>query len=120
MFRDSTLRLHLMSSKTVTWVARVSPDIATTVYADGTGGAYQLKKLEIELPDGTVKKLDPTGEGGNTYSYTVEPGKPYTFVAYYTPIAVVYHLNDTDIDGKLAQEGNTLGSLKGWHAAADV
>ena len=93
-------------------VARVSPDIATTVYAVGTGGAYQLKKLEIELPDGTVKKLDPTGEGGNTYSYTVEPGKPYTFVAYYTPIAVVYHLNDTDIDGKLAQEGNTLGSLK--------
>lgn len=93
-------------------VARVSPDIATTVYADGTGGAYQLKKLEIELSDGTVKKLDPTGEGGNTYSYTVEPGKPYTFVAYYTPIAVVYHLNDTDIDGKLAQEGNTLGSLK--------
>ena len=93
-------------------VATVSPDITTTVYADGTGGAYQLKKLEIELPDGTVKKLDPTGEGGNTYSYTVEPGKPYTFVAYYTPIAVVYHLNDTDIDGKLAQEGNTLGSLK--------
>lgn len=93
-------------------VATVSPDITTTVYADGTGGAYQLKKLEIELPDGTVKKLDPTGEGGNTYSYTVKPGKPYTFVAYYTPIAVVYHLNDTDIDGKLAQEGNTLGSLK--------
>lgn len=93
-------------------VATVSPDITTTVYADGTGGAYQLKKFEIELPDGTVKKLDPTGEGGNTYSYTVEPGKPYTFVAYYTPIAVVYHLNDTDIDGKLAQEGNTLGSLK--------
>lgn len=93
-------------------VATVSPDITTTVYADGTGGAYQLKKLEIELPDGTVKKLDPTGEGGSTYSYTVEPGKPYTFVAYYTPIAVVYHLNDTDIDGKLAQEGNTLGSLK--------
>ena len=93
-------------------VATVSPDITMTVYADGTGGAYQLKKLEIELPDGTVKKLDPTGEGGNTYSYTVEPGKPYTFVAYYTPIAVVYHLNDTDIDGKLAQEGNTLGSLK--------
>ena len=93
-------------------VATVSPDITTTVYADGTGGAYQLKKLEVELPDGTVKKLDPTGEGGNTYSYTVEPGKPYTFVAYYTPIAVVYHLNDTDIDGKLAQEGNTLGSLK--------
>lgn len=93
-------------------MATVSPDIATTVYADGTGDTYQLTKLEIELPDGTVKKLEPTGEGGNTYSYTVEPGKPYTFVAYYTPIAVVYHLNDTDIDGKLAQEGNTLGSLK--------
>lgn len=94
-------------------VATVSPDITTTVYADGAGGTYQLKKLEIELSDGTVKKLEPTGEGGNTYSYPVEPGKPYTFVAYYTPIAVVYHLNDTDIDGRLAQEGDRLGSLKG-------
>lgn len=93
-------------------VATVSPDITTTVYADGTGGAYRLKKLEIELSDGTVKKLEPTGEGGNTYSYPVEPGKPYTFVAYYTPIAVVYHLNDSDVDGKLAQEGDKLGDLK--------
>ena len=93
-------------------VATVSPDITTTVYADGAGGTYQLKKLEIELFDGTVKKLEPTGEGGNTYSYPVEPGKPYTFVAYYTPIAVVYHLNDSDVDGKLAQEGDKLGDLK--------
>lgn len=93
-------------------VATVSPDITTTAYADGAGGTYQLKKLEIELSDGTVKKLEPTGEGGNTYSYPVEPGKPYTFVAYYTPIAVVYHLNDSDVDGKLAQEGDKLGDLK--------
>ena len=93
-------------------VATVSPDIRTTVYADGTGGAYQLKKLEIELPDGTVEQLEPTDEGGNTYSCPVEPGKPYTFVAYYTPIAVVYHLDDNAIDGKLAQEGKTLGSLR--------
>lgn len=93
-------------------VATVSPDIRTTVYADGTGGAYQLKKLEIELPDGTLEQLEPTDEGGNTYSCPVEPGKPYTFVAYYTPIAVVYHLDDNAIDGKLAQEGKTLGSLK--------
>ena len=93
-------------------VATVSPDIRTTVYADGTGGAYQLKKLEIELPDGTVEERKPTGEGGNTYSYPVEPGKPFTFVAYYTPIAVVYHLDDNHVDGKLAQEDDTLGSLK--------
>lgn len=95
-------------------VATVRPDVTTTVYADGTGGAYQLKKLEIELelPDGSVEVLNPTDEGSNTYSYQVDPGKPYTFVAYYTPIAVVYHLNDTKIDGKLAQEGDSLGSLK--------
>lgn len=93
-------------------MATVSPDITTAVYADGTGGAYQLKKLEIELPDGTVEQLKPTAEGGNTYSCPVEPGKPYTFVAYYTPIAVVYHLDDNDVDGKLAQEGDTLGNLK--------
>lgn len=95
--------------------ATVTPDITTTVYADGTGGVYQLKKLEIELelPDGSVEVLSPTDVGGNIYSYPVDLGKSYTFVAYYTPIAVVYHLNDTDIDGKVAQEDQKLGDLKG-------
>lgn len=89
--------------------ATVTPDIETTVYKSG-GERYKLNKVEIELPNGEVKELE--SDGNNSYTYPVEPGKPYTFVAYYTPIAVVYHLNDTDIDGKLAQEGNTLGSLK--------
>lgn len=89
--------------------ATVTPDIATTVYKSGDE-LYKLDKVEIELPNGEVKELE--SDGNNSYTYPVEPGKPYTFVAYYTPIAVVYHLNDTDIDGKLAQEGNTLGSLK--------
>lgn len=89
--------------------ATVTPDIATTVYKSGDE-LYKLNKVEIELPNGEVKKLDSAD--GSSYSYPVEPGKPYTFVAYYTPIAVVYHLNGTDIDGKLAQEGDTLGSLK--------
>lgn len=89
--------------------ATVTPDIETTVYKSG-GELYKLNKVEIELPNGEVKELE--SDGNNSYAYPVEPGKPYTFVAYYTPIAVVYHLNDTDIDGKLAQEGNTLGSLK--------
>ena len=89
--------------------ATVTPDIETTVYKSG-GELYKLNKVEIELPNGEVKELE--SDGNNSYTYPVEPGKPYTFVSYYTPIAVVYHLNDTDIDGKLAQEGNTLGSLK--------
>lgn len=89
--------------------ATVTPDVATPVYKSG-GELYKLNKVEIELPNGEVKTLDSTD--GSSYSYPVEPGKPYTFVAYYTPIAVVYHLNGSDIDGKLAQEGDTLGSLK--------
>lgn len=89
--------------------ATVTPDIETTVYKSG-GELYKLNKVEIELPNGEVKELE--SDGNNSYTYPVEPGKPYTFVSYYTPIAVVYHLNGTDIDGKLAQEGDTLGSLK--------
>lgn len=89
--------------------ATVTPDIETTVYKSGSE-LYKLNKVEIELPNGEVKELD--SDGNNSYTYPVEPGKPYTFVAYYTPIAVVYHLNDEDIDGKLAQEGDSLGSLK--------
>lgn len=89
--------------------ATVTPDIATTVYKSG-GELYKLNKVEIELPNGEVKELEPNG--GNSYSYPVEPGGAYTFVAYYSPLAVVYHLNAKDVDGKVAQQGDSLGSLK--------
>ena len=89
--------------------ATVTPDIATTVYKSGDE-LYKLDKVEIELPNGEVKELKSNGD--NSYSYSVEPGGAYTFVAYYSPLAVVYHLNATDVDGKVAKQGDTLGSLK--------
>lgn len=90
--------------------ATVTPDIATTVYKSGDE-LYKLDKVEIELPNGEVKKLESNGD--NSYSYSVEPGGTYTFVAYYSPLAVVYHLNATDVDGKVAQRDDTLGNLNG-------
>ncbi len=90
--------------------ATVIPDIATTVYKSGDE-LYKLDKVEIELPNGEVKELESNGD--NSYSYSVEPGGTYTFVAYYSPLAVVYHLNATDVDGKVAQQGDMLGNLDG-------
>ena len=89
--------------------ATVTPDIETTVYKSG-GELYKLNKVEIELPNGEVKELESAD--GNSYSHQVKPGGTYTFVAYYSPLAVVYHLNAKDVDGKVAQKGDTLGSLK--------
>lgn len=89
--------------------ATVTPDIETTVYKSG-GELYKLNKVEVELPNGEVKELDSAD--GNSYSYQVEPGGTFTFVAYYSPLAVVYHLNAKDVDGKVAQQGDSLGSLK--------
>ena len=89
--------------------ATVTPDVTTPVYKSG-GELYKLQKVEIELPNGEVEEIEPNG--GNSYSYQVEPGGTYTFVAYYSPLAVVYHLNATDVDGKVAQQGDSLGSLK--------
>ncbi len=91
--------------------ATVTPDIATTVYKAG-GELYKLQKVEIELPNGEIKTLPYDVEHG-TCSYPVEPGGAYTFVAYYSPLAVVYHLNAKDVDGKVAQKGDTLGNLDG-------
>lgn len=91
--------------------ATVTPDIATTVYKAG-GELYKLQKVEIELPNGEIKTLPYDVEHG-TCSYPVEPGGAYTFVAYYSPLAVVYHLNATDVDGKVAQQGDMLGNLDG-------
>lgn len=90
--------------------ATVTPDIATKVYKSGDE-LYKLNKVEIELPNGEVKELE--SNGNNSYTYPVEPGGAYTFVAYYSPLAVVYHLNAKDVDGKVAQKGDMLGSLDG-------
>lgn len=90
--------------------ATVTPDVTTPVYKAG-GELYKLQKVEIELPNGEVKELE--SNGNNSYTYPVEPGGAYTFVAYYSPLAVVYHLNAKDVDGKVAQKGDMLGSLDG-------
>lgn len=90
--------------------ATVTPDVTTPVYKAG-GELYKLQKVEIELPNGEVKVLDSAGN--NSYSYSVEPNGAYTFVAHYTPLAVVYHLNASEVDGKVAQQGDMLGNLNG-------
>lgn len=89
--------------------ATVTPDVTTPVYKAG-GELYKLQKVEIEFPNGEVEDIEPNGD--NSYSHQVEPGGAYTFVAYYSPLAVVYHLNARDVDGKVAQQGDSLGSLK--------
>ena len=90
--------------------ATVTPDVTTPVYKAG-GELYKLQKVEIELPNGEVEEIEPNGD--NSYSHQVEPGGTYTFVAYYSPLAVVYHLNAKDVDGKVAQQGDRLGNLTG-------
>lgn len=90
--------------------ATVTPDVTTPVYKAG-GELYKLQKVEIELPNGEVEEIEPNGD--NSYSHQVEPGGAYTFVAYYSPLAVVYHLNAKDVDGKVAQQGDRLGNLDG-------
>lgn len=90
--------------------ATVTPDVTTPVYKAG-GELYKLQKVEIELPNGEVEDIEPNGD--NSYSHQVEPGGAYTFVAYYSPLAVVYHLNAKDVDGKVAQQGDMLGNLDG-------
>ena len=91
--------------------ATVTPDVTMPVYKAG-GKLYELQKVEIELPNGEIKTLPYDVEHG-TCSYSVEPGGAYTFVAYYSPLAVVYHLNAKDVDGKVAQKGDMLGNLDG-------
>lgn len=90
--------------------ATVTPDVTTPVYKAG-GELYKLQKVEIELPNGEAEEIEPNGD--NSYSHQVEPGGVYTFVAYYSPLAVVYHLNAKDVDGKVAQQGDMLGNLDG-------
>lgn len=91
-----------------TATASVSPDITTTVLKSGTE-LYTITRVDVERDGEVIASLDPNSS--NSYSYEIEAGPAYTFVAYYSPLAVVYHVNDSETVVQIAESGSTLGSL---------
>lgn len=84
----------------------ITPDLDTYVTGN-SGQKYILTSLVRIYEDGTEEILLIDSDG--TYKYTVEAGKTYTFMANYEPAAIVYHMNDTDIQTEIRTTGEVVG-----------
>lgn len=88
----------------------LTADIDTLV-GQGTTEKYRLTSFTVERDDGTVETLTPTAtDKANQFTYKVRSGEPYVFVAYYEPLAVSYHVSDTDVSVLVKNKGESLGA----------
>ncbi|MFN6432312.1 hypothetical protein EUCA11A_39980 [Eubacterium callanderi] len=79
-----------------------------TYVSGNTGEKYKLISMEcVNQTKGTRETLTANAQG--TFDYTVTAGESYRFIANYEPLAVIYHLNDTDKKVFVRNSGDTLG-----------
>ncbi len=84
-------------------------DVSTPV-GTGTEEMYRLTDFKVEREDGSVETLVCDEGDPATFTYTVRPGEHYVFVAYYEPLAVSYHVSETDVKVFVKNKGETLGA----------
>ena len=86
----------------------IQPNINTFVIGN-SGEKYVLSSLVRVYEDGTEEILQ--SNGNNTYTYIIEAGKKYTFMAKYENIILIYHLNETDFKTEVRKSGETIGTM---------
>lgn len=87
----------------------LTADVSTTVGAD-SAETYRLTAFKVEREDGSVETLASVPDAGNEFAYSVRPGERYVFVAYYEPLAVSYHVSETDVQVFAKNRGDALGA----------
>lgn len=111
---DYTQTLGAGGSVTLTLTAYDDKDAVV----DGQDTKYQLQYVEMITNPGTdsqiVERLNLSDgtQDGQAYAFVLENfdlGLPYKFIAYYEPLTVVYHLDDTEVDIDIRNSGELLG-----------
>lgn len=93
---------------TVTAESNVTPVLSSKP----DGSKYKLSSMTCQY-DGVEKKLTLT-PSGNGYVYTgeVTVGKSYQFVAYYSPLLLMYHQDDNNtIKTVVRESGEKVGAM---------
>lgn len=90
-----------------TGVVTFTCDTSTVVLKDTTEPTYQLQKVTVYI-NGVEQSTELEATNG-VYTYTITAGNTYVFKAYYEPLIVVYHLNDTDTNSIVKYSGDSLG-----------
>lgn len=90
-----------------TRLVTLTPDMNTFVQ-DGGEAKYTLYSLTVKINDGEEIEVIP--ENG-VYTYTIEAGNTYLFTANYEPYIIVFHLNDSDIESRIKNQGQEIGQI---------
>ena len=88
-------------------VVTITPNEDT--YISGNSGAiYELLELVRVLEDGTEEVIE---RSNNTFTYNIEAGKKYVFMAKYRPYTVIYHVNDSEARIVIRNHLDVLGEM---------
>ena len=80
-----------------------------STYVVGNDGAkYELLSLVRVREDGTEEEIEIKD---NKYTYKVEAGQKYIFMAKYIPYAVIYHINNNDVEVVMRNNLEVLGEM---------
>ena len=90
-----------------TRLVTLTPDMNTFVQ-DGGEAKFTLYSLTVTINDGEEIEVIP--ENG-VYTYTIEAGKTYVFTANYEPYVILFHLNDTDMESRIKNQGQEIGQI---------
>lgn len=91
-----------------TGTIEVLPNINTHV-TDDSDQIFNLTRVTVKINDGEEITINPSVD--NRYFYNTEAGPTYIFTAYYEPYIVVYHLDDSNIDTYIKNNGDELGTI---------
>ncbi len=75
--------------------------------SDGSDEVYKLVSVTCEKNGKVIETLQPNDTG--IYTYDIEAGPNYRFIANYEPLVVVYHLDDTNVKVVSRNVGDVLG-----------
>lgn len=101
------------------FAAALSADVSTPVTTDGDE-LYRLTSCTVERADGSVEVLTPTGASDHEFSYGVQPGERYVFVANYEPLAVAYHTSEDTTRTVVRNSGDLLGPAPAGEPTFDM
>ena len=88
-------------------VVTIVPDENTYIQGN-SGEKYELLELVRVYPDGTEEVIELNN---NAYTYNVEAGQEYVFMAKYRPYTVVYHLNTGTTNIQIRNYLDPLGEM---------
>ena len=94
--------------------ASVSLTMDTNTHVSNNSDAlYELVSVTVQKDNGKIETITPDSNGNvsSTITYDISAGPNYKFIAYYEPFAVLYHLDNSDVQVDVYEYSKTIKDI---------